>query len=510
MKKEIANYEILETISENGPVSVYLAIHKILNRKTLLKVHHSDDTKLIKRFEEEARIVADLDHPSIVAIYDYGRASQNEFYISMEYVEGGNLNSYLENHDLTIDDKIKLCYQIGNCIKVIHQHGYIHRDLKPQNLLVDKEGFVKLTDFGISFHESLKRTTPDGKLLGTPLFMSPEQINNLPVTKQSDLYSLGVIYYQIFSESNPFDAPNFGEIFSRILSFCPEDLSKVMPETPDWFSKLTNSLIEKEAANRPESIQKVTSIFEQNIQMENGNNDSGKVIKRKFNFSYFLVPILIIFSVVFYFKQFNKIETKSDLSDSLSTLSSLQDSLKQNPVNTNNITETDSSKVNIPITENIENTPNNQIQQSEKRETKFFINTYPWCRVYLNYKLIDTTPLKDSIIVKPGKYLLGLQNSGYPSWSDSIEINKNMTNIFSYNLDSIFYKLELTVQPWGKVFIDGDYYGTTPLNKPIVLSKKNKTLLIENQYYNSYTDTLIWDGQPVISKNIILNEKIKN
>jgi len=509
MQKQIANYQILDTISENGPVSVYLAIHKVLNRKTLLKVHHSDDTKLIKRFEEEARIVADLNHPFIVAIYDYGRTSDHDFYISMEYVEGGNLNEFIEQNDLTIDEKIKLCFNISKSVNVLHKNGYIHRDLKPQNLLVDKNGSVKLTDFGISFHESVKRITPDGKLLGTPLFMSPEQINNLPVTKQSDLYSLGVIYYQVLTGTNPFDAPNFGEIFSKILTHSPSPVSNLYHEIPDWVSELTESLIKKETKQRPESITDVISIFEQYLGVEAETNGPDNETKKNLSIVFYIFPVLIVLFFVFYVRLGDNSDLLNQNNDSLNVNPITQDSSALLPFDKD--AKSDQTKITQTQKETInKKSPNKQSNISEQRDSKIFINTYPWCRVYLDYELIDTTPFKDSIVIKPGKYLLSLQNSEYPSWNDSIEIKANKTNIFSYNLDSIFYKLELTVQPWGKVFIDGTYYGTTPLSKPIVLSKKNKTILIENQYYNSYTDTLVWDGQPLISKNIILNEKSKN
>jgi eukaryotic-like serine/threonine-protein kinase len=508
MSKKIANYNIIETISENGPVSVYQAVHTVLNRKTLLKVHHSDDKELIKRFEREARIVAELNHPSIVAIYDYGRASDKDFYISMEFIAGGNLNDYLEQNALSLDEKINLCYNIARCIAVIHKHGYIHRDLKPQNLLVDTDGSVKLTDFGISFHESLKRTTPDGRLLGTPLFMSPEQINNLPVTKLSDLYSLGVIFYQVLSSQNPFDAPNFGEIFSKILTYKPQSLNTLNSTIPDWFSELTDKLLSKEVQNRPVKIEEVLIVLNEGLNIQEKDDLEISVKKTKPNLFYFLIPAALLLIFMAYFIQ--KDEPSSPQSFPPDTVITTISEKGSSTVLGKDLIE---DKTEIDSQKNHSSLPKKRLDREiidPRKETKFFVNTYPWCRIYLDYKLIDTTPLKDSIVIKPGKYLLSLQNSAYPSWNDSIEITENRTNIFNYNLDSIFYKLELTVQPWGKVFIDGNYYGTTPLDKPIVLSKKNKTILIENQYYKSYTDTLFWTGKPLISKNIILDEKIKN
>ncbi len=508
MSQRIANYNIIETISENGPVSVYKAVHTVLNRKTLLKVHHSDDKKLIKRFESEARIVAELNHPSIVAIYDYGRASDKDFYISMEFIAGGNLNDYLEEHALSLDEKLNLCLSIARCIAVIHKHGYIHRDLKPQNLLVDTDGSVKLTDFGISFHESLKRTTPDGRLLGTPLFMSPEQINNLPVTKQSDLYSLGVIFYQVLSGQNPFDAPNFGEIFSKILTYKPRALNSLNSKIPDGFSELTDKLLSKEVEKRPAKIDEVLVVLKEGLNIQEKDDSEINVKKTKSNLFYFLIPAAILLIFIAYFVQKDAQPKSPSLPpDTVNTAINKKDN---NVTSGNNIIKGDTE---ISLNKDHLNQPKKKLDReiiAPKKETKLFVNTYPWCRIYLDYQLIDTTPLKDSIVIKPGKYLLSLQNSAYPSWNDSIEITANRTNIFNYNLDSIFYKLELTVQPWGKVFIDGNYYGTTPLDKPIMLSKKNKTILIENQYYKSYTDTLFWTGKPLISKNIILDEKIKN
>ncbi|MEJ2636154.1 MAG: serine/threonine-protein kinase [Calditrichia bacterium] len=254
----IGSYKILETLYDKGAVQACLAVHQKLGRKTFLKIYSGLDAGLIRRFEREARIVADLDHESIVSIYDFGE-DQGRYYIAMEFVDGWNLAQYLQSHELMDEEILDIAYQIAASVAVLHRKGYIHRDLKPENVLIGRNKKIKITDFGTSFQASQVRMTQNGDLNGTPLYMSPEQINNLQITASSDVFTLGIIFYQLATGIHPFYAEQYGEIFARILTLEPLPINSIRDTIPEWFSDLVSMLLQKDASKRPKNAQEVAA-----------------------------------------------------------------------------------------------------------------------------------------------------------------------------------------------------------------------------------------------------------
>lgn len=511
--QSIGNYDIIEPISSSGATAVYLGRHKKLKRKTLLKVYSGGDPALIDRFEREARIVADLDSELIVSIYDFGKEG-NYFYISMEYVDGHNLEVYLKEHELSEEQIIDFALQISDCTAVLHKKGYIHRDLKPENILVDKQQKIKLTDFGLSFHDAANRVTSDGDLLGTPFYMSPEQINNKTLTFSSDVFSLGIIFYQMAAGIHPFEAAKVGEIFSRILSANPAPVKSVRPSLPKWFSRLIEHLLEKEAGRRVQDAAEISRIIRSHIGeeiVEISNQPPLVPADNKTRPARIVIPalIVIVFVGLFFLKDWIS-NTFYNSADSLSNHSSgvisadsasngvitskFRDSLNYFTANRDSI---------IHMVEH-DSVISNQTESPQKHPTTMLIKTYPWCDIYLNYQHIDTGPMIKPLNIKPGNYILGLQNPEYPSYLDSIKIIANKSNELEYNLDSIFSRLELQVQPWGDIFIDGKYIGQTPLQKPLYVTRGKHILKIKNEFYKTWTDTIVCEGKTELIKLITL------
>ena len=502
----IASYIIEETISVNGLSSVYIARHKTLGRKTLLKVYQGREQSVIDRFEREAKIAADLNSDAIVQIYDYGE-SDGKFFISIEYIDGQNFTEFLASAKPDFDTILDFCFQIASATAVLHRKGYIHRDLKPDNILVSSENKIKLTDFGITLHDSLSRVTSDGALLGTPLYMSPEQINNLDLTAASDVFSLGIIFYQAASGVHPFKAPQFAQVFSRILSETPKPLREINPEIPEWFSDMVMNMLKKDMGRRTGTAVEVVKIMAANesrfiekttIPVESKNKNFG-------SYAIFVLFIVILVSTFYVYK--NDFFTEpyppapvDSVLDSTQTplpkTAEEQDSSvqvpQQKPVKTPPVTHTE---------------PNPVIEKNSNLPTELIIKTFPWCNVYLNYELIDKTPMTKAVQLEPGKYLLSLQNPSYPSFSDSIEIKAHEQNIFTYDLENNFMRFRIQVTPWGRIYIDGKYIGTTPLTKPLYLTKEDHILEIQNDFYKPHLDTLKWKNNSDVQMSIVLKEK---
>ncbi|MBD3224608.1 MAG: protein kinase [Caldithrix sp.] len=520
--KTIGNYNILKTISDNGHTKVFLAEHIKLKRKTLLKVFSGGDQQLIRRFEREAQTVADLDSDAVVSIYDFGEID-GQFFISMEYVDGVNLREYLQNHELTIDQIIRFAAQITRCLSIVHEKGYIHRDLKPENILVDVNNRIWLTDFGISLHNAINRFTSDGALLGTPLYMAPEQINNMPISASSDVFALGIILYQMATGVHPFEAEQYGEVFSKILSTEPDQPHSIKSTIPLWFSALLENMLQKDPAKRPQNATDVLKTIENHLSASNYAEPLEKQQtqhrkSKKSRTLIFGVPSLMIIIIIFtYFLlgDFFK-ETPPMVADSTHSIADSNVVLASNTINADTVSSNSNSDTQPTDTENKISDFQQPLAQNDtlpktspetikqEQPTTLMIKSSPWCNVYLDYKQFEQTPMQKALPVAPGKYILGLRHILYPTYEDTITVLPHKKNVFTYNLDSLFLRLDIGVEPWGRIFIDNKLIGETPLQDPVFVTRDNHIIKIEHDYYGTLTDTIEWTGQNHIKKTFVL------
>lgn len=201
-------YRIIDTLGEGGMANVYLAEDIILQRKVAVKILRLDlqkEPQTVARFQREALATSELSHPNIVMVLDVG-TDQRLPYMVMEYVDGPDLKDYIiQNSPLNLHDVIRIMDQILSAMTLAHKHNVIHRDLKPQNILMDKHGNIKIADFGIAVALNQNSITQTNSALGSVHYMSPEQTRGGLITKQSDIYSLGIILYELITGSVPFN-----------------------------------------------------------------------------------------------------------------------------------------------------------------------------------------------------------------------------------------------------------------------------------------------------------------
>lgn len=200
-------YQVLETIGGGGMANVYKALDVILDRHVAVKVlqpQFSDDPQFIKRFRREAQAATSLAHPNIVNIYDVGEEG-NTYYIVMEYVEGQTLKELIQSHGpLPVEDCVDYMEQMLAALEHSHANHIIHRDIKPHNILISREGVVKVTDFGIARAISAATITHTNSVMGSVHYLSPEQARGGHVTYKSDIYSLGIVLYEMVTGVLPF------------------------------------------------------------------------------------------------------------------------------------------------------------------------------------------------------------------------------------------------------------------------------------------------------------------
>ncbi|EGW38644.1 Stk1 family PASTA domain-containing Ser/Thr kinase [Desulfosporosinus sp. OT] len=246
-------YEVLERIGAGGMAIVYKAKDILLNRVVTIKVLREQfvtDEDFIRRFRREAQSAASLSHPNIVSVYDVGKDGDTE-YIVMEYVEGRNLKEIIREYaPLSTDQSINLGLQIIEAIKNAHEHHIIHRDIKPHNILVTVDGHAKVTDFGIARAVSSATVTHTGDIIGSVHYLSPEQAKGLQSNEQSDIYSLGIILYELITGKVPYDGETPITIALKHLQEQPVLPSKINPRIEREFEAVIMRAIAKSPEQR--------------------------------------------------------------------------------------------------------------------------------------------------------------------------------------------------------------------------------------------------------------------
>ena len=227
-------YRILRKLGSGGMANVYLAEDEDLGRRVAIKIlndRYANDELFIERFRREAKSAAALSHPNIVSIYDRGEA-EGTYYIAMEVIEGRSLKELiLTRGPLPIGQAIAFTFEILDALRFAHRHGIIHRDVKPHNILIGGER-LKVTDFGIA-RAGASQMTEAGSIMGTAQYLSPEQARGAPVTASSDLYSVGIVLYEMLTGKVPFSGDSAIEIAMKHLNELPKPPSKIRPEIPE-------------------------------------------------------------------------------------------------------------------------------------------------------------------------------------------------------------------------------------------------------------------------------------
>src|SRR5438034_9813515 len=193
-------YRIMRKLGAGGMANVYLAEDQELGRRVAIKIlndRHANDDQFVERFRREAKNAAGLSHPNVVSIYDRGEA-EGTYYIAMEYLDGRSLKELIVSRGpAPIPVAIDYARQILAALRFAHRNGIIHRDIKPHNVIVDHEGRIKVADFGIARAGTTSQMTEAGSIIGTAQYLSPEQARGAPVDESSDLYSTGIVLYEL-------------------------------------------------------------------------------------------------------------------------------------------------------------------------------------------------------------------------------------------------------------------------------------------------------------------------
>jgi eukaryotic-like serine/threonine-protein kinase len=256
----ISHYKILGRLGKGGMGDIYKAVQDPLNRIVALKVlppQLGRDEEFSKRFEIEAKAISLLQHQNIVSIYEYG-AENGYQYFAMQFVDGMDLSKYIAEHkEVPITEIIDLSKQICRGLRYAHANNVIHRDIKPQNILIDKDGVAKLSDFGIAKIFSGTEITMTGFTLGTPEYMSPEQALGKKIDHQTDIYSLGIVMYEMLTRKPPFMAGDPMAVAYKQVHEQPPAPSSKRKDTPKRLELIVLKAIKKNKEDRYQSVEEM-------------------------------------------------------------------------------------------------------------------------------------------------------------------------------------------------------------------------------------------------------------
>ena len=257
-KRINGRYKILEMIGGGGMANVYLAHDMILDRDVAVKVLRLDfanSEEFIRRFHREAQSATSLAHPNIVSIYDVGE-EESIYYIVMEHVKGQTLKQYIQtNSPVPIEEALLIMEQITSAISHAHQNHIIHRDIKPQNILLDQRGNVKITDFGIAMALSATSITQTNSVLGSVHYLSPEQARGGVANHQSDIYSLGIVMFELLTGRLPFSGESAVSIALKHLQSETPSLRRWNPNIPQSVENIVLKATAKDPFHRYESVE---------------------------------------------------------------------------------------------------------------------------------------------------------------------------------------------------------------------------------------------------------------
>lgn len=264
----LGSYEILSSLGARGMGEVYLAVDGRLDRKIALKllpVEFTRDENRVRRFIQEAKAASALNHPNIITIHEIGDINGTQF-IATEFIDGHTLRDWLANETINISSAIEVALQIASALAAAHEAGIVHRDIKPENVMVRSDGLVKVLDFGLakltakttasdtSAATALRIDTVPGMVMGTAAYMSPEQARGLELDPRTDIFSFGVVLYEIVAGRPPFRGTSSGDVIASILTQEPRSLCRVAPEAPQELERIVSKALEKDREERYQGI----------------------------------------------------------------------------------------------------------------------------------------------------------------------------------------------------------------------------------------------------------------
>jgi len=510
-KPLFGKFKIIECFKKDESLAVYLADHIYLNKQIILKTLNTgniSDQVVLERFKREAQLLAKINHPNIISIYDFGTFGEY-FYISFEYFEGQNLRQAFKNNSWSIEEKIDILNQIATGLSETHSKKVIHRDLKPENILINNENHVKIADFGLAQISGGEKLTAAEAIVGTPAYMTPEQIQGINSDERSDLFSFGILIYEMFFGVNPFLGKDAGQTLNNIQT-CRINTPPPHAGMPDYIPVIIDRLLKKSQSDRPKSVEFIFKFTGK--ALEKNDRQKKNIWKYLITALLFVIVVLAAYFIMTLMEEKQTLaENKENIADSLNT----KKPFGELPII---VEETDSEKATEPIVvsrEPLQQEPGDTQQSivlvpDSNLVGYIDIKCKPWAEVLIDSNVIDTTPIKEPYKLLTGEYRLQLRHPNYPVYTSKILVRENDTLQINVNLQSMVGYLVCNVFPWGDIYINNTFVEQTPLNHPIILEPGTHILEIKNPGYESQRNEIRIEKSDTLKMTIKLNALVNS
>lgn len=537
----IKGYEIVERVKETDYLTVYRGVQTALDRQVLLKVlkpQFSAEEKIGGRLRQEAQTLARISHPNVVQIYDFGEEA-HRLYLAMEYFQSRDFARVLsDDGPPSIPSCISSLRQVLRGLCAVHAEGIYHRDIKPANLLLGEQGQVKITDFGLAALQGATGLTVEGSVIGTPRYLAPEQISGETANSLTEVYAVGVTFYEICTGIPPFEADSYSAVFHRIITEDPTPPKELREEIPDELSDLLLRMMAKNPRSRYPDCQTVldkvdrmndkadTPQQERTGETEIDGEQSPFSGWKKFTgLSISLLVILFAFLVLWRFSE-NPLQSEApgagqgadenavitelpgDTADHTGVVGTPEESLEiraqmedvalgdREPVMTDPVRghqgsgsgTTDMAATKLPDTISEEG--------EQVRESLLSVGVVPWGAVYINGDSVGKTPLNEPFMLAPGQHEIRIHHPNLPELTKRITLEPGAAETLLVNLIQQSSYLSLAVYPWARVYIDGELIDETPIPEPLVLSPGRHLIQLRHpdyQLWQKYVELLPGD-----------------
>jgi len=506
----------------------------------LLKPQTQQQKQWMDRFRREARISAKLKHPNIVDVYTLGE-EQGYAYMAMAFVDGLSLRQVVEQQGhVPLDQCCLILQQILPALQLSHDEGIVHRDIKPGNLLVDRYGVVRITDFGLAHLGQDIAITQQGAILGTPAYMAPEQITGEPLSPATDIFSLGATIYELLTGKKAFGGDNYSACLQKILNDDPPPPSSLQPELPDELDALINAMLQKEPQDRPASAMDVQAQFQgvahgdekqaraalvslvRSLKPEEESGEEERAIAppeptqknkfRRFRRKTFLLPALLAAMAGFAVFLVNPFKG-SDLSPRPRTTDeqqgmpeSLAVTKEKKPEQTVLAEETLAGPVSTPP---VVDTPTKRdaFQPDGESDTTsgasheppdtvaagpalVRLSIEPWANILLDGKPVDSMVGAVELEVAAGEHEIVLSHPEFSPHVMNLQVAAGDRKQVHYSFLQEAGFLNIQVRPWAEVYLDGQYIDNTPLSRLLVCPAGERLLELRNPNFETFRQVL--------------------
>ncbi len=485
-------FEILETLKKDTQGGVYLANHIYLSKKIILKtldINKLADDSVLTRFKREAKILAKLDHPNIIKVLDFS-TYENHFYISFEFFESKSLRQLLKTKNFDYETIISIAKQILLGLEYAHSNKIIHRDLKPENIFVNDRLQVKIGDFGLALSDEDIHVTNKEAIVGTPSYLSPEQILGKKLDTRTDIFSFGIILYEMLTGSNPFVGPDVASTINNILNFDKEALIENIQNAPNELVYITIKCLEKNREFRFKSVREILELFGE-TELDTSPTKANKITLKLPSLRY-IFPLVLIIILITLITQLNHTSNEQEVPNLTKTTIDFENQNLKQPIFKSHVPENE--KETSINKQNLQEQLPQQNKISNKTEIfqgELLISCIPWAEIYIDDEKIETTPLREPIKLNKGQYKLKLRHPNFPEYITNVNIKDNYTERINFNFYEYFSFLNIEVIPWGEIILDDKILGITPLKGSIPVQPGKHLIIIKNPAYGTFIDTIL-------------------